>query len=91
MRTSLVLDALEHAIWTRQQAGVREFDQLVHHADAGSQHTSIALTERLAHSGAAPSVDSVGDAYDNALADRHRPVQDRHASAQYATLPLVTA
>lgn len=69
MRTELVLDALEQAVWTRQQAGVGSFDQLVCHSDAGSQYTSIAFTERLAAAGAAPSVGSVGDAYDNALAE----------------------
>jgi putative transposase len=69
MRTALVLDALEQAIWTRQQAGINEFGGLVHHTDAGAQYTSIAFTERLAQAGAAPSVGSVGDAYDNALAE----------------------
>ena len=42
---------------------------LVQHTDAGSQYTSIAYTERLAEAGAAPVVGSVGDAYDNALAE----------------------
>ena len=69
MRTALVLDALEQAIWTRQQAGISDFDGLVHHTDAGAQYTSIAFTERLAQAGAMPSVGSVGDAYDNALAE----------------------
>ena len=69
MRTSLVLDALEQAIWTRAQAGVDDLDGLVHHNDAGSQYTSIAFTERLADAGVDPSVGSVGDAYDNALAE----------------------
>jgi len=69
MRTALVLDALEQAIWTRQQAGITEFGGLVHHTDAGAQYTSIAFTERLAHAGAAPSVGSVGDVYDHALAE----------------------
>ena len=69
MRTELVLDALEMAIWTRQQAGVADLSGLVHHTDAGSQYTSIRFTERLAEAGAAPSVGSVGDAYDNALAE----------------------
>jgi putative transposase len=69
MRTELVLDALEQAIWTRQQAGVADLGGLVHHTDAGSQYTSIAFTERLAQAGAAPSVGSIGDAYDNALAE----------------------
>ena len=69
MRTELVLDALEMAIWTRQQAGVTDLAGLVAHADAGSQYTSVRYTERLADAGAAPSVGSVGDAYDNALAE----------------------
>lgn len=69
MRTELVLDALEMAIWSRQQAGVIDLAGLVHHTDAGSQYTSIRFTERLAEAGAAPSVGSVGDAYDNALAE----------------------
>jgi putative transposase len=69
MKTTLVLDALEQAVWTRHQAGIVEFDGLIHHNDAGSQYTSIAFTERLAEAGAAPSVGSVGDAYDNALAE----------------------
>jgi putative transposase len=69
MRTDLVLDALEMAIWTRARAGVADLAGLVHHTDAGSQYTSIRFTERLAEAGAAPSVGSVGDAYDNALAE----------------------
>jgi putative transposase len=69
MKTVLVLDALEQAIWTRRQAGIIEFDALIHHNDAGAQYTSIAFTERLAETGAAPSVGSIGDAYDNALAE----------------------
>jgi putative transposase len=69
MRTDLVLDALEMAIWTRARAGVADLSGLVHHTDAGSQYTSIRFTERLAQAGAAPSVGSVGDAYDNALAE----------------------
>jgi len=69
MRTALVLDALEQAIWTRQRGGVAGLAGLVHHTDAGSQYTSIAFTERLGAAGAQPSVGSVGDAYDNALAE----------------------
>jgi putative transposase len=69
MRTELVLDALEMAIWTRARAGVADLTGLVHHTDAGSQYTSIRFTQRLAEAGAAPSVGSVGDAYDNALAE----------------------
>ena len=69
MRTDLVLDALEMAIWTRGRQGVIDLSGLVHHSDAGSQYTSIAFTQRLAQAGAAPSVGSVGDALDNALAE----------------------
>lgn len=69
MRTELVLDALEHAVWTRAQQGRSDLDGLIMHTDAGSQYTSIAYTERLATAGAAPSVGTVGDAYDNALAE----------------------
>ena len=69
MRTSLVLDALEHAVWIRHQEGVTDLAGLICHHDVGSQYTSIAFTERLAEAGIDPSVGSVGDAYDNALAE----------------------
>jgi putative transposase len=68
MRTTLVLDALEQALWARRRDG-GSLPGLVHHTDAGSQYTSIAFTERLAAAGAQPSVGTVGDAYDNALAE----------------------
>jgi putative transposase len=65
MRTDLPLDALEMALWQRDvQPG-----QLVHHSDRGSQYLSIRYTERLAEAGAAVSVGSKGDSYDNALAE----------------------
>jgi putative transposase len=69
MRTALVLDALEQALWARRRQGRDSVAGLVHHTDAGSQYTSIAVTERLAAAGAQPSVGTVGDAYDNALAE----------------------
>jgi putative transposase len=69
MRTDLVLDALEQAVWARSRHGHDDLSGLVAHSDAGSQYRSIAYTERLAAAGAAPSVGSVGDAYDNALAE----------------------
>jgi putative transposase len=69
MRTSLVLDALEMAIWTRGRGGVDDLTGLIHHNDAGSQYTSIAFTDRLIEAGVDASVGSVGDAYDNALAE----------------------
>jgi putative transposase len=69
MTTELVLDCLEHAIWTRRQAGVDDLAGLVHHTDAGSQYTSFAFTTKLIEAGVDASVGSVGDAYDNALAE----------------------
>ncbi|MFE9934472.1 IS3 family transposase [Streptomyces sp. NPDC005533] len=67
MRTSLVLDALEMAIWSRDREGLGDLDGLVHHSDAGSQYLAIRYTQRLSEAGAAPSVGTVGDALDNAL------------------------
>jgi transposase InsO family protein len=64
MNTALVLDALEMALWQRNPDG-----GLVHHNDAGVQYLSIAYSERLEEAGIAASVGSVGDAYDNALAE----------------------
>jgi putative transposase len=69
MTTPLVLDALEQAIWTRKRAGVDDLSGLIHHNDAGSQYTSINFTARLIEAGVDASVGSVGDAYDNALAE----------------------
>ena len=56
-------------MWTRRQEGRGSLAGLIHHHDAGSQYTSIAFTERLAAAGVQSSVGSVGDAYDNALAE----------------------
>ena len=69
MRTALVLDALEQALWARQRDGHSSLAGLICHNDAGSHYTSIAFTERLAAAGAQPSVGTAGDAYDNALAE----------------------
>ena len=69
MKTALVLDALEQAVWTRTRDGAADLAGLICHHDAGSQYTSIAYTEHLAQAGIDPSVGSVGDAYDNALAE----------------------
>ena len=68
MITDAVLDALEMGIWQRRRAG-HELQGLVHHSDAGSQYTSIRYTERLAEASVRPSIGSVGDLYDNALAE----------------------
>jgi transposase InsO family protein len=64
MRTDLVLDALEQALWSRQVT-----EGLVHHSDRGSQYLSIRYSERLAEASMEASVGSVGDSYDNALAE----------------------
>jgi transposase InsO family protein len=63
---SFVLDALEQALHERQPV---HRSGLVHHSDRGSQYVSIRYTERLAKAGIEPSVGSVGDSYDNALAE----------------------
>ena len=64
LRTALVLDALEQALWSRHDTA-----GLIHHSDRGSQYLSIRYTERLAAAGVEASVGSVGDSYDNALAE----------------------
>ena len=69
MKTPLVLDTLEMAIWTRSREGVPSLSGLVCHNDAGSQYTSITFTDRLIQAGVDASVGSVGDAYDNSLAE----------------------
>jgi putative transposase len=69
MTTDLVLDAVEHAFFTRTQDGTTTLRGLISHSDAGSQYTSVAFTQRLIAEGVDPSVGSVGDALDNALAE----------------------
>jgi putative transposase len=64
--TALVLTALEYALALRKPPSDKS---LIHHADHGSQYTSIALTTRLAKVGIAASMGTVGDSYDNALAE----------------------
>jgi transposase InsO family protein len=64
MTADLTLDALEQALWARKVKG-----GLIHHSDRGSQYLAIRYTERLEAAGIEASVGSVGDAYDNALAE----------------------
>lgn len=64
-QTDLVLDALEQALHARRPTE----GGLIHHSDRGVQYVSIRYTERLADAGIEPSVCSVGDSYDNALAE----------------------
>lgn len=66
MQAEFVLDALEQALHDRRPT---DGSGLVHHSDRGSQYVSIKYTERLAEAGIEPSVGSVGDSYDNALAE----------------------
>jgi putative transposase len=95
MHAELVLDALEQALWSRSGT-----QGVVHHSDRGSQYLSIRYSERLAEAKAQPSVGSVGDSYDNALAETiiglykteviHRRGPWRHLEAvEYATLEWV--
>lgn len=88
MRTQMVLDALEMA---RRGRGAR-LEGLTVHTDAGSQFTSTRYSRRIAELGAAASVGSVGDSYDNALAETviglykaeliHKPGQSPWNSAE---------
>jgi len=65
-KTDFVLDALEQALYARRPL---HRSGLIHHSDRGGQYVSIRYTERLGKAGIEPSVGSVGDAYDNALAE----------------------
>jgi putative transposase len=66
LSADLALDALEMALWARRG---EQLDHLIHHSDRGVQYVAIRYTERLAEAGAAASVGSKGDSYDNALAE----------------------
>ena len=63
LRTELVLDAMEAAV------GQRRPKEVIHHSDQGSQYTSVSFSKRCAEAGVRPSMGSVGDAYDNAMAE----------------------
>src|SRR3712207_9571653 len=63
LRADLVLAALGMAVGRRRPNGV------IHHCDQGSQYTSVAFGRRCAEAGVRPSMGSVGDAYDNAMAE----------------------
>ena len=68
-KTDFVLDALEQALHDRRPV---QKGGLVHHSDRGGQYLSIRYTERLAEAGIDPSVGSIGDSYENALAETIR-------------------
>ena len=89
-RTDLVLDALEQALHAR-----RPGESLIHHSDRGVQYLSLRYTERLVEAGIKPSVGSVGDSYDNALAETinglyKAEVIHRRAWRNLETLELAT-
>ena len=63
LRTELVLKALDMAAWRRKPSGV------IHHSDQGTQYTALAFGRRCEELGVRPSMGSVGDAYDNAMAE----------------------
>ena len=95
LHTELVLDALEQALWSRTKT-----EGLVHHSDRGCQYLSIRYTERLAEANIDSSVGSVGDSYDNALAEtinglykteviRRRGPWKNIEQVEYATLEWV--
>jgi putative transposase len=65
--TDLVLGALEYAVWGRGLDG--DQPRLIHHSDRGAQYTAIRFTQRLVDAGIRPSMGSVGDSFDNALAE----------------------
>ncbi|GGY12532.1 transposase [Litchfieldella qijiaojingensis] len=95
-RTEFVLDALEQAIHERRPG---DDSGLIHHSDRGVQYVSIRYTERLAEAGIEPSVGSVGDSYDNALAETinglykaeviHRRSWPTRSAVELATLEWV--
>jgi putative transposase len=93
LKTPLILDALEMAITQRQPSNV------IHHSDRGCQYTSYAFGKRCREAGVMPSMGSVGDAYDNAMAESffatlEREVLDRrrfksHAEARMAVFEWI--
>ena len=95
-RTDFVLDALEQALYARPLIGPESW---VPPSDRGVQYRSIRYTERLAEAGIEPSVGSVGDSYDNALAETmnglyraeviHRPSWKNRETVELATLTWV--
>jgi len=100
LRTGLALDALEQALWARRPDTTDPDHRMVHHSDAGGQYLSIRYSNRLTEAGIEPSVGSVGDSYDNALAEsviglykteliHHRGPWRDLDQVEYATLEYV--
>ena len=87
LRTQLVLDALDMALYRRRPHSV------IHHSDHGSQYTALAFGQRCRQAGVRPSMGSVGDCYDNALCESffatlERELLDRHRFATHAEARL---
>ena len=95
LRTELVLEALNMAIWRRRPEGV------IHHSDQGSQYTSVAFGKRCKELAVRPSMGSVGDCYDNAMCESFfatlecelidRSVFRTHAQARMAIFEFIEA
>jgi transposase InsO family protein len=85
LRTDLVLDALEQALWAR-----RETAGLIHHSDRSSQYLSIRYTERLPQANIDASVGSVEDFYDNAMAETINGLYKTEVILQRAVLGVVS-
>jgi len=68
MPSELPLDALEMALWTRDRSA-EDVTGVIHHSDAGSQYLALRYTERLDDAGAVASIGTVGDSFDNAMAE----------------------
>ena len=87
MRTQLVFDALDMALYRRRPKKV------IHHSDHGSQYTALAFGKRCRQAGVRPSMGSVGDCYDNALCESffatlERELLDRHRFATQSQAQL---
>ncbi|MFI0422817.1 IS3 family transposase [Spongiactinospora sp. 9N601] len=95
--TTLVLDALDMALWRRARTGHPAGPGLIHHSDAGSQYTSFRFTTRLPAAGIDASIGTVGDALDNALMEsqiglyKTEPIKPRGPWRRLADVELATA
>src|ERR1700730_9452160 len=81
LHTQVVLDALDMALWQRRPNGV------IHHSDQGSQYTSIEFGKRCRAAGVRPSMGSVGDAYDNAMASPQAAIPSHKMGRNYNLVP----
>ena len=100
MSATMVSDALDQAVWQREREHHDDFTHLIAHSDHGSQYTSVRHGQHLADAGITPSTGTVGDSYDNALAEtinglyktelvkRHGPWRDAD-HLEYATAEWV--